>query len=74
MRTLEQNELNEVSGAGLFSDAGTLLDTKINQIGALLAGDTKPSGPHTVGVEVGNIVESTFNSLVSLFYGFFQRK
>jgi|GEM_PF-2582068 len=74
MRTLEKHELNEVSGAGLLSDVGALLDNGLDQIGSLINGTTKPTGTNTFGVEVGNIVESTFKSVADMFCGFFKRK
>lgn len=73
MRKLEQHELNEVSGAGFFSDVGALLDNGINQVSTLMRGNTVESAPASVRREVGNVIESTFMSLVGMFGSLFQR-
>ena len=74
MRKLQQHELNEVSGAGFFSDVGALLDDGVNQIGTLMKGNTLQSAPMEVRQEVVNVMESTFKSFVGMFSSLFQRK
>lgn len=74
MRTLEQHEMDQVSGAGLFTDAGVVLDNSAMRIGALLLGFTRPIGTNTVADEIGKVVESTVKSLTSLFGSVLKRK
>lgn len=77
MRTLNKNELEQVSGAGFFADAGQDIGAGIGSIVDIATGNEN-QGSRTagglLGTGIGKAIEAGLGFLGNLFGGFSRRR
>ncbi|EMH4162516.1 hypothetical protein RJ498_001762 [Pluralibacter gergoviae] len=74
MRELKNSELENVSGAGFFIDAGMAMGRSIGAIVDATGGKGGVETGTTIGKSVGEIIESGLGLLSSVFGGLFGKK